>query len=148
MAGVPLEVRVSLLRQHGSFPQAYSATFQPGLQHFGDARGFIAYKQVGGSALVLSDPVAPKQQHAELIARFVAARQDACFWCVSYDVARILASSGFFVNEVGSENRIELASYDFAGQDKRNVRRSINRAERCGYTIKEAPISSVSTEEI
>src|SRR5579863_8051686 len=146
--GVPLDLRVSLLRQHGSFAQAYSATFQPGLEHFGDERGFVAYKPVGRSALVLSDPVAPASEHAELIERFVAEQADACFWCVSYAVAKILSARGFFINEVGSENRIDLASYDFAGQDKRNVRRSINRVERCGYTIKEASISAVGAAQV
>jgi hypothetical protein len=29
-------------------------TFQPGLEHFGDEAGFLSYKTVGGTALVLS----------------------------------------------------------------------------------------------
>jgi len=60
MTGVPLNIRIELLRQYGSFPQAYSATFQLGLEHFGDERGFIAYKRVWDTTLVLSDPIAPR----------------------------------------------------------------------------------------
>jgi lysylphosphatidylglycerol synthetase-like protein (DUF2156 family) len=148
MSGVPLDVRVALLRQYGSFTQAYSATFQPGLEHFGDARGFIAYKPVGRTALILSDPVAPKHEHDRLIREFLDEHADACFWYASHDVAKILSSLGFFINEMGPENRIDLATYDFAGQDKRNVRRSINRIERRGYAIEEAAIDAVGAKAI
>jgi hypothetical protein len=48
--GVPAAIRIALLRQHGTSSQAYSATFQAGLEHFGDERGFLAYKRVGRTA--------------------------------------------------------------------------------------------------
>jgi lysylphosphatidylglycerol synthetase-like protein (DUF2156 family) len=46
------------LRQHGNFALAYSVMFQPRLEHFGDEAGFLSYKTVGSTALVLSNPVA------------------------------------------------------------------------------------------
>ena len=52
MMTVPLDIRRSLLRQHGNFALAYSVTFQPGLEHFGDEAGFLSYKTVGSTALV------------------------------------------------------------------------------------------------
>ena len=51
--------RLSALREYGNFALAYSATFQPGLSYFGGEDGFLAYKQVGSTAFVLSDPLAP-----------------------------------------------------------------------------------------
>ena len=56
MKTVPLDIRRSLLREHGNFALAYSVTFQPGLEHFGDEGGFLSYKTVGNTALVLSNP--------------------------------------------------------------------------------------------
>jgi len=53
------KVRLWALREYGNFPLAYSATFQPGLDYFGGEEGFLAYKQVGSTAFVLSNPLAP-----------------------------------------------------------------------------------------
>ncbi len=52
--------RIHLLRQHGGFALAYSATMQPGLKYFGDASGFIAYADIAGTAPVLAGPIAPQ----------------------------------------------------------------------------------------
>ena len=74
--GVPAAVRYSLLRQHGTSSQAYSATFQAGLEHFGDERGFLSYKRVGRTALVLSDPLASPENMPDLISRFLKEHPD------------------------------------------------------------------------
>ena len=58
MRNISEDIRLDLLKQHGSFPIAYSVAFQPGLRHFGDEKGFMAYKMVGRTAFVLADPVA------------------------------------------------------------------------------------------
>lgn len=147
-ATVPLETRIALLRQYGSFSQAYSATFQPGLHHFGDERGFIAYKEVGGTAMVLADPVAPQADAGGLIARFCERHADVAFWQVSRCVAEILAPLGFFINELGTETRLDLASYDFGGQRKRNLRKAAARAAKRGYVIQERVLGSVDVEEV
>jgi phosphatidylglycerol lysyltransferase len=148
MAGVALDVRISLLRQHGSFSQAYSASFQAGLEHFGDEQGFIAYKMVGRTAMVLSDPVAPPQYHDRLICRFLREQHDACFCQVSYPVAKLLSSLGFFVNQIGCDNRIDLAGYDFSGRGKRNLRNSANRMVSLGHVIRECSIAEVGVDAV
>ena len=143
MTGVPVDIRVALLRHHGIFTQAYSATFQPGLLHFGGERGFLAYKYVWGTAMVLSDPVAPSHLAADLINRFLRENRDAAFWDISYAVARILATRGFRVNELGIETRLNLASYTFDGQQKRNLRKATRKVEQLGYEIREHPLTQV-----
>jgi hypothetical protein len=50
------KVRLQALRKYGNFALAYSATFQPGLDYFGGEEGFLAYKQVGSTALFLPIP--------------------------------------------------------------------------------------------
>lgn len=146
--GVPLETRIALLRQHGSFSQAYSATFQPGLEHFGGERGFIAYKTVWGTAMVLADPVAARETAGDLIACFLRRFSDVAFWQVSSRVAEILAPLGFFINEMGTETRLDLASYDFGGQRKRNLRKAVVRAAKLGYVTRECPLAAVDLSEV
>ena len=51
------KMRLQALRKYGNFALAYSAAFQPGLDYFGDEEGFLAYKQVGSTAFVLSNPL-------------------------------------------------------------------------------------------
>jgi lysylphosphatidylglycerol synthetase-like protein (DUF2156 family) len=148
MTGVPIETRLVLLRQHGSFTQAYSAALQPDLEHFGDKGGFIAYKKIWGTALALSDPVAPKDNVRDLLGRFCDQNPDATFWQVSHDIAQILVQLGFFANEMGPETKLDLAAYDFSGNSKQNLRSAINRAVRQGYTTRESSIELVGVDKV
>src|SRR5262245_7683991 len=102
-SSVPPAIRIALLQQYGRTSQAYSATFQADLEHFGDERGFLAYKQIGGTALVLSDPLAAPENTPDLISRFLQEHPDAGFWYLSPSVARILADQGFHVNAMGPD---------------------------------------------
>ena len=147
MTGVPLNIRIELLRQYGSFPQAYSATFQLGLEHFGDERGFIAYKRVWDTTLVLSDPIAPRENQHDLIELFLKDHHDAAFWQVSRPMADILGQRGFYINELGPENRIDLVNYDFSGRDKHDIRNAFNRARRRGYRIRESSFDEIGVNE-
>jgi lysylphosphatidylglycerol synthetase-like protein (DUF2156 family) len=145
---VPLDLRVSLLRQYGSFILAYSVTFQPDLDHFGDERGFLAYKMVGRTALVLSDPVAPWENHVDVICRFVHEKRDVCFLQISRPIADIVARLGFTINEMGVETNLELSSYSMTGPDKRNFRTAVKRMAAAGNYIEEGPASLLNECEI
>jgi lysylphosphatidylglycerol synthetase-like protein (DUF2156 family) len=138
-----VETRLRLLRQNGRFALAYSAAFQPNLDYFGNEDGFLAYKQVGNTAFVLSDPIAPHGRCENLIERFLKARNDVCFWQASRPVAEILALRGFRVDAMGIETHVALDGYDFDGPRKRNFRTAVNRAGRCGYTIAERSVASL-----
>jgi lysylphosphatidylglycerol synthetase-like protein (DUF2156 family) len=142
------KVRLQALRKYGNFALAYSATFQPGLHYFGDEEGFLAYKQVGSTAFVLSNPLAPIGRCEDLICSFVNERRDVCFWQASRPVAKILEKIGFRVNEMGTETRLELDGYGFDGPRKRNFRRALNRATCCGYTIAECSVTSLDRKEL
>jgi lysylphosphatidylglycerol synthetase-like protein (DUF2156 family) len=141
-------VRLQALRKYGNFALAYSATFQPGLDFFGSEEGFLAYKQVGSTAFVLSNPLAPIDRCEDLIRRFVSERRDVCFWQASRHVAEIVEKIGFRVNEMGTETRLELDSYGFDGPRKRNFRRALNRSACCSYTIAERSVSSLDRKEL
>jgi lysylphosphatidylglycerol synthetase-like protein (DUF2156 family) len=142
------KVRLQALRKYGNFALAYSATFQPGLDYFGGEEGFLAYKQVGSTAFVLSNPLAPIRGCEDLIRSFVSERSDVCFWQASRPVAKILEKIGFCVNEMGTETRLELDGYDFGGPRKRNFRRALDRAACCSYTIAERSVTSLDRKEL
>ncbi len=145
---VPLDVRIALMRQYGCFTLAYSATFQPGLQHFGDQRGFLAYKTIWGKALVLGDPIAPADSCDKLVERFLAQYPNTTFWQISRPLAAKLSSQGFSVNELGLEWRLDLNGLDFSGQARRNIRKATSRIERLGYRMAECQLSEVDLDEV
>lgn len=148
VSAVPLDVRVALLRQYGSASQSYSATFQPGLQHFGDERGFIAYKMQWGTAMVLSDPVAPEANFGDLIGRFLRQHADGAFWNISRRVADVLAPLGFSVNEMGPDSWIDLTSYDFKGAKKQNLRTATNRMISGGFVTRESSLAEAGPDDV
>jgi lysylphosphatidylglycerol synthetase-like protein (DUF2156 family) len=145
---VAADIRYALLRQHGTFSLAYSAAFAPDLSHFGDERGFIAYKTVWGTAMALGDPIAPPQNIADLTGRFVREHRDVAFWQISRPVAEILAPQGFLVNELGLESRLDLATYDFEGQRKRNLRKATVRMAKLGFTTRECALAELDLAEV
>jgi lysylphosphatidylglycerol synthetase-like protein (DUF2156 family) len=147
-APIPIAERAALLREYGTSGYAYAAAFQPDIEQFGDDRGFLAYRMVGSTALVLADPIAPQEIHADLIDRFVRDKGDVGFWCASRPTAEIVARMGFFVNEMGPENRIDLADYDFSGRSKRALRLSINRAAKLGHVTRECSFKSLDAAQV
>jgi lysylphosphatidylglycerol synthetase-like protein (DUF2156 family) len=104
---LPAAVRIALLQQYGTSSQAYSAAFNAELEHFGDERGFLVYKKIGTTVLVLSDPIAPAENVSDLISRFLKKHPDAQFWYLSPQVARLLAGRGF-VRERVSRTRVTV----------------------------------------
>jgi phosphatidylglycerol lysyltransferase len=148
MTAVPLDVRVALLRQHGSASQSYSAAFQPGLEHFGDERGFLAYKTVWGTAMVISDPIGPPDSIGDLISRFLKDHPDCSFWNASRRTAEALAPLGFFINEMGPDTWIDLTTYDFKGTKKVNLRNATNRMAKAGFVTRESSLAEVGLDEV
>jgi lysylphosphatidylglycerol synthetase-like protein (DUF2156 family) len=147
-APIPLDARVALLRQYGTSGYAYAATLQPDIERYGDERGFLAYRMVGKTALVLADPIAPPQVQLALIDRFVREKGDVAFWCATRPTAEIVARMGFFVNEMGPENRLDLDGYNFSGRSKRALRQSINRAAKLGHVTRECSFKSLDSAQV
>ncbi|HLX17583.1 MAG TPA: DUF2156 domain-containing protein [Bradyrhizobium sp.] len=142
------KARLQALRKHGDFALAYAAAFQPGPGYFGDEEAFLAYKQVGSTAFVLSNPLAPIGRCEDLIRRFVSERSDVCFWQTSRRTAKVLEKIGFRVNAMGTETRLKLDGYGFDGPRKQNFRRALNHAASRGYTIMECSVASLDRKEL
>jgi lysylphosphatidylglycerol synthetase-like protein (DUF2156 family) len=103
---------------------------------------------VGSTCFVLGDPLAPIAGCEDLIRSFISEKADVCFWQTSRQTASILEKAGFYVNEMGTETRIELQGYEFDGPRKRNFRRALSRAESFGYSTAECSVNSLDRGEL
>ena len=148
MRNISEDIRLDLLKQHGSFPIAYSVAFQPGLRHFGDEKGFMAHKMVGRTAFVLADPVAEPDRHEALIDSFLASHSDVVFCQASFRTAEILSKRSFFVNDFGCESIVDLKRFSFRGPELRSYRTASNRLTARGYQVREMPAGDFSPADL
>ncbi|MFZ1679497.1 MAG: DUF2156 domain-containing protein [Rhizobiaceae bacterium] len=148
MHDIAMEDRHALLRHHGDFALAYSVATQPELSRFGDSRGFIAYRMVGGTALVLADPLAPPADQDRLLDAFIAEKRDVCFWQASRGLAERLATRGFLVNDMGRETIVDMSTFDFAGPHRRSYRTAFNRLAARGASVREASATAFDPQAL
>lgn len=146
--GVAEPLRWSLLRQHGSFSMAYSTAVQPRLRHFGDERGFIAYRQRFGQTIALGDPVASPADAPDLLRRFIQHVGRPTFCQVSPATANRLAPLGYRFSQMGVDTSLDLTTYQFAGKSKEWLRYASNWVGRRGYAVQELSFSELAADQV
>jgi lysyl-tRNA synthetase class 2 len=100
-------------------------------------RSFLAYKVVGGSALVSGDPVGLAAEIPELLAEF----RRVCHtrgWrlallSVRAELLPVARGLGLRPIKIGDEAVVRPADFSLEGRAIRKVRQSVARAERAGY---------------
>jgi lysyl-tRNA synthetase class 2 len=102
-----------------------------------DEAAFLAYRVVGGVAIVSGDPVGPPDRSPELIGAFVehAHGRD---WRVailgaSEQSLPLYAAHGLHALYHGDEAIVDVASFTLEGRAIRKVRQSVHRLERAGF---------------
>jgi lysyl-tRNA synthetase class 2 len=100
-------------------------------------RSFLAYRVVGGVAIVAGDPVGPRDELAALLASFIEFAH-ARDWRLA-----VLGASSAFLDLYrahglhslyhGDEAVVETATFSLDGRAVRKVRQSCHRLERSGY---------------
>ena len=147
--GSPTRVeRYALLREHGDFTLAYNTAVQPGLRHFGDARGYLAYESGWGYTFALADPVAAPDRRADLVREFAAAFRKPVFVQCSAETAAVLCDHGWYANEMGVDTTLDLRTYDFRGKPKEWLRYAANWCERRDYRVEEPAAGDWPTDEL
>ena len=103
-----------------------------------DERAFLAYRVVGGVAVVSGDPIGPPSEFDLLVERFIAFARSrdwriailgACERCL--DLYRL---HGLHALYHGDEAVIETAAFSLDGRPIRKVRQSVHRLHASGYT--------------
>ena len=104
-----------------------------------DERAFLAYKVVGGVAIVSGDPVGPEQELDQLVRRFIAFAHERD-WRVAIlgaSEARLALyrSHGLHALYHGDEAIVETRSFSLEGRGIRKVRQSVHRLAAAGYRV-------------
>jgi len=115
-----------------------------------DDSAFLAYRVVGGVAIVSGDPIGPRDRADELIARFVAHAHDRDWrvailgasehWLPQY------AQHGLHALYHGDEAIVDTGTFSLDGRPIRKVRQSVHRLEKAGFTARTLRPSEVDDD--
>ncbi len=139
-----------LVRSHGDDSLAFFSLRRDKSYFFSPTRrSFVAYKVVGGCALVSGDPVGDKAELPQLLAEF----QRVCHtrgWrlallSVSSDSLPAARSLGLRAIKIGDEAVVRPDGFSLEGRAIRKVRQSVNRLEREGYRFRVVAAGDVDT---
>ncbi len=115
-----------------------------------DRSAFLAYRVVGGIAIVAGDPIGPEGQRCDLVRDFVEfAHQRG--WRIailgaSEAALGVYRSLGLRAAYHGDEAVVDTHSFSLDGRPIRKVRQSVHRLQRCGFTAGALRPSEVSVE--
>jgi lysyl-tRNA synthetase class 2 len=103
-----------------------------------DERALLAYRVVGGVAIVSGDPIGPRDASPELIDAFIAFAH-ARDWRIAILGASeryldLYRSRGLHAIYHGDEAVVDVECFSLDGRAMRKVRQSVHRLERLGYT--------------
>jgi lysyl-tRNA synthetase class 2 len=102
-----------------------------------DERSFLAYRVVGGVAIVSGDPIGPAAESAALVARFIEFAR-ARDWRIAILGASercldLYRSHGLHALYHGDEAVVDVAGFSLEGRAIRKVRQSVHRLARAGF---------------
>jgi lysyl-tRNA synthetase class 2 len=135
------ERAAELVQEHGSDSLAYFALRRDKAYFFSPSgRSFLAYRVVGGTALVAGDPIGDVTERRDLVQEFVRIAH-AKGWRVavagaSNEALEDYARVGFKSMYLGDEAVIHPSTFSLEGRAIRKVRQSVSRLEKSGYEVR------------
>lgn len=106
----------------------------------GDEVAFLAYRVVGGVAVVSGDPIGPADRFDALVGGFVAHARERDWRIAILGASErwldLYRAHGLHALYHGDEAVIETASFSLEGRAIRKVRQSVHRLEQAGYTAR------------
>jgi lysyl-tRNA synthetase class 2 len=103
-----------------------------------DERAFVAYRVVGGVAIVSGDPVGPPGHFAPLLERFIAFARERDWRLAILGASErcldLYRSYGLHALYHGDEAVLETKGFSLEGRPIRKVRQSVHRLRRAGFT--------------
>jgi phosphatidylglycerol lysyltransferase len=107
------------------------------LYYFSPGGSVIGYKLEGRIALTLGDPIGPREDAAACLSSFAAycAGNDwePAFYQVLPDYLKLYQNIGYHALCIGNEAIVNLATFDIAGGEKKNIRTGVNKMRKLGY---------------
>jgi lysyl-tRNA synthetase class 2 len=139
---VPAERRraEALVHKHGSDSLSYFALRHDKSRFFSaSGQSFLAYRVVGGTAIVTGDPIGDPAERRELIAEFRRVAHSKA-WRVaiagaSDEALRDYAELGFKSIYLGDEAFVNPERFSLDGRPIRKVRQSVTRLAKAGYRV-------------
>lgn len=136
-----MEKARSILQQFGRSSLAHLTLLTDKYYYFSHStKSFVAYTLIGNVAVVLGDPVGPEEDATHLVGDFknMCEKNDwhPVFYQVLPDYLAVYQAAGFKFLKIGEEAVIELAEFSLEGGKRKNLRQSVNRTLRRGYTTK------------
>jgi lysyl-tRNA synthetase class 2 len=135
------ERATEVVHQRGEDSLAYFALRRDKAYVFSPSgRSFLAYRVIGGTALIAGDPIGDPTERRELVAEFVrVARAKA--WRVAVagaggEALEDYAALGFKSLYLGDEAVIRPSEFSLDGRAIRKVRQSVSRLEKNGYAVR------------
>ena len=107
---------------------------------FGEGeRAFLAYRVVGGVAIVSGDPVGPPAEFDALVGRFIAFAHERG-WRIavlgaSEERLPLYRGHGLHALYHGDEAVLDAAAFSLDGRAIRKVRQSVSRLRKTGYSV-------------
>ena len=115
-----------------------------------DRSAFLAYRVVGGIAIVAGDPIGPEKLRYDLVRDFVDFAHERG-WRIavlgaSEAALGVYRSLGLRAAYHGDEAVVDTSTFSLDGRPIRKVRQSVHRLSRRGYTARALRPSEVSAE--
>jgi lysyl-tRNA synthetase, class II len=135
------ERATSVVHERGEDSLAYFALRRDKAYVFSPSgRSFLAYRVVGGTALIAGDPIGDVSERRELVAEFVRVAR-AKGWRVavagaSSEALEDYAALGFKSIYLGDEAVIRPSEFTLDGRAIRKVRQSVSRLEKGGFAVR------------
>jgi len=130
-----------LVQARGSDSLAYFALRRDKSYFFSPSgKSFLAYRVIGGTALVAGDPIGHDAERSELVQEFLRVAH-AKGWRVAVAGASAEAlpdysALGFKTLYLGDEAVIRPSEFSLEGRPIRKVRQSVSRLRKSGYTVR------------
>ncbi|MWB99411.1 bifunctional lysylphosphatidylglycerol flippase/synthetase MprF [Agromyces seonyuensis] len=128
------------LRRDGGGPLSWMATWRDNrVYRPSELDGIVAYQLHNGTAIALSDPIAPGDEFDETFRRYLMdAERAGLVPCVFGATERVLAAlpAGWRAVEVAEDTIVDLPGLEFTGKKWGAVRTAINRADREGIRFR------------
>ncbi|MEM0492436.1 MAG: DUF2156 domain-containing protein [Candidatus Thermoplasmatota archaeon] len=133
--------RLNYLKKYGKCSLSY-LTLSKDIQSYHDSwEGYIAYKILLKSAIVLGDPIVSNDHIQLAVRRF---KEDLhskgipiCLFCSTNNTLHTLKKEGFKSIYIGREAIIDLKKFNLSGKKRASIRSSIHHAERNNLTVEE-----------